>query len=446
MVVSVKPDSFTGMSLLSDGTLAEAIRGLAIDHAQAKIQNADLIDFTDSSGGTAAAAFAAMVVPTAAFDASSTDGAPVAGFNTNAAKFENAGAVIGEHLNNVRARIGLPLVSWAVGTIATKGTIPAQDLTLTGAQGTNAMDFATGTVAMKLMRSNMRKMIRAFNEVRAALGHSEISEASVTGDFTNDYALGDIATQANVDGDGTSSIDDTVMDTFLTALGTNLATLASGFNEMFAQGALSDLTDNSGGTSEGDALAALDLVSTPYQDVATASAPFAQANTENAKMENNFADLASRVNELCGLVDIDPLVDDTGGTANTTLEVIDDTLTAVDGTGANTMSAATADVTWPEMANNVATIVARVNLVCAFYGINVIADSSGGTVSPTRTLVALTDYAGVDNGAAATGVAVAEANAAFDRVTDAMATIAAKLNEITGVVEQVVQPLHVVAG
>ena len=85
--------------------------------------------------------------------------------------------------------------------------------------------------------------------------------------------------------------------------------------------------------------------------------------------------------------------------------MIDDTLTAVDGGTDSTLSKATADVTFAEMAVNFATLTQAVNTLAALHGLVALTDDSGATPDPDGILGVLTAGEGVDNGAAATGTA-----------------------------------------
>jgi hypothetical protein len=454
MAIRVKPFHFSGAGKVHGrdaDALGAIVRGLAIDHARAKAASATIADLTDNTTGVAAASVVDLVLPTAAFDASSAGGATRTDFNTAIGKFENAGAVLGDNLNKLRARLGLELVSWASGTIAAAATLPAQDKSVNTTSGATALNYASGRTAMAAAKANLRKLVRAFNECMVALGFPKVTDA-LSGPFGDGYILVAIADadaddQTGTANDGKTAISKTVADTFLDSLADNLATLAAFWNVRMGQAGLTDLTDNSGGSAAGDTIAEIDQSFTAHQDGTDDSAPATQFNTELAKIENNFADLALRINTLAVFHGLGTLLaDSTGGTANTTIEVIDDTLTAVGGTSDTTLSKASADVTFGQIADNFATLVEAVNELCPLHGLTELDDGSGGEASASGTLVALTDGVGVDNSAAATGTANAEVNAALDGVTDNLATIAAKLNAMTGSgLEIEAHPLHVVA-
>jgi hypothetical protein len=430
------------------GNLAEIVRGLAIDNARSKLASTVVADFTDNTTGVSAGEVVDLVLPTAPFNAVSAGGATRTAFNTAIGKFKNASSSMAAHLNRVRARLGLEPMSWATGTV-TAGTLPAQDKSVATTNGATSLNYESGRTAMLKAKQNMRKLVRGFNEVMVAVGIPPI-ESALSGEAGGSgYDLVAIA-DAAADTDspaGSTAISKAVIDTFLDSAADNFASLAAYWNMAMVQAGLSDLTDNSGGTGAGETMAALGHPFTAHQDVATNSSPVADFNTELPKIENNFADLALRINTLGLLHGLGPLlVDSTGGTANTTLEVIDDTLTAVDGSTDSTLSKASADVTFGEMADNFATLVVAVNVLCEVHGVLPLVDAGDGEADADGELIALTDGVGVDNGAEATGTADADIDAALDVVTDNLATVAAKLNAMTGSgLELEAHPLHVVA-
>jgi len=438
VAIKLRTVSFSGAGFIHDAGpngLAAMVRGIAQDLARTKIEVASVPNLTDNSTGTKAATIAALVIPTAAFDGQTSGAAPGAAFNTAIGLFEDVGQVLIRSFNNVRVRLGLPLLVAASGSEATADTIPAMTKTLTSTNGATAIDFTTGVAKMKEARVNLATLVHGFNEIMEALGETKF--AGVGGGFA-DAAVPQTLTAITdaTSGTGTpagkTSIDDTVMDTFLTALANDIASLAAEWNNKMFQAALTDLTDSSGGTAE-DPLATAGVAFPLFQDGGTDSAPKAGWDAEIPKIDNNFADLALRANLLLERFDISPLIDSTTGTANTTLEVIDDTLTAVDGTGANSLENVTANATKVNVDNNVSTLMVEVNRLAPLFGVPTRTDNFGGTVSTTKTLVLTgTSGAGVDNGAAATGCADAAVDAWLDRVTDALATMAAMLNAMTG--------------
>jgi len=418
----------------------KALRGLAIDNARNKFSTDTVTKVTDSTGGTASKAgvITALVTPPP-FTVTATDLAPKAGFDTATGKLADCADSVASMVNKFRAPLGLPLVVHSTGTVT--AAIPALDLLLTAVDGTgggaDGVDDVTGQAQIDIAKNNFATLMYATNEVLAALGFDLLVDAS-TGVKSDSLTLAArSATAAAVTGVAASqSLADTAVDLFLTNIANDYATLIYWLNYVTDPDEDVNLTDSTGGTASTTVpptIVLVDAAPTAHQDAATNSAPKAAFDTELAKIENNFADLTLRVNDLVRYMDLDLglLTDSTTGTANTTLEVIDDTLTAVDGTGSNSLANTEAVITLGLIADNFATVTAKVNALSAFAGLDDLVDSSGGTVSATNVMVATpTTGAGVDNGAAATGVADADLDAILDVITDNMATLVVRLNAI----------------
>jgi len=405
------------------------LKGIAVDLARLKIENAGVGDLTDNSTGTAASSFADMVVPSAPFNAVSAGGATRTAWNTAVGKIEDAGKVLSNSFNNARVRIGRELFSAASGTQASADTIPAQDLTVATTSGVTSLDYAEGRAAMIVAKDNISKLANGLNEILRALGAAPYTN-NLTGNMIG-YALAAIPSAA-ASATGASAISKAAADAFLTAAADNLATIAQAWNNVMVQTGWTDLTDNSGGSAS-ETIAALGTI-TPYTTAGTDLAPKAGFDTEIAKWRNNFSDLLLRINELRAYHGLSAVTDSGAGTGNTTLEAILVDLTAVDGTGNNGLAAASALTTWNAVKNNVATVVAAVNDLCPLFGLTELTDSSGGTadVSDPITVVAMADTgAGVD-GTSLSGVADTEVDANLSDLRDAFASIAAKVNAMTG--------------
>jgi len=415
----------------------DLFKGIAIDLARGKVQDAGVPDLTDNSTGTAGSSFADLSVPSAKFDATSAGGATLTDWNTAVTKIENAGKVLVNSFNNVRARVGLPVMSAASGTQASADTIPAQDLSVAETSGATSLAFTSGRAAMLVAKDNISKLAMALNEILRAIGHSAVTQ-NLTGDMLS-YSLAAIPA-ASADTDGSSAVSKAVADAFLLASANNLATIAAAWNAAMAQGGWSDLTDNSGGSAS-EAVAAMGTI-TGYTTAGTDLSPKADWDTEVPKWRNNFADLTARINELRAYNSLSTIVDGSGGTANTTVEVVSVDLTAVDGVGNTGLDAASALTTWNAVKNNVATLVAAINELCPYYGVGTLTDGSGGTAA-SATVAMAASGTGVD-GTALSGVADTEVDANLVTLADAFATMAAKLNAMTGTTA-VGQGLSVVA-
>ncbi len=445
-MVLIRKKTFTGQSFLhsaADNGLAAIIRGLAQDNARAKIEVAGVGDFTDNTTGTATGvAVTALVVPSALFDATSVDGAPATAFNTAIGVFENNGAVFADHLNNARVRIGLPLMTWASGTIATAATLPVMTKSLSGTTGATAIDFVEGLARMNSARDNLATMARGLNEILEALGDTNITDNSGgTPDFA-DVALDTIA-DAAANADGSSSISDTVMDAFLLQLANGVATLADRFNDAMEQAGPSDLTNNAGGTTS-DILAAM-TAPPAFQSSGADSLTKTLWEVELAKYRNNFADITARANLLLGKYSLTQLTDSSAGSANTTVEAVLATIADADpSTGPQGVERATHASTFALIMNNFASVTAKINLLVPFFGAVGMTDSSGGTAG--AIIVAMPDSGdavdGTDETTNAT-VASTPSDVQLAIIRNAFTSLAAKLNEMTG--EGITKALKVTA-
>ena len=172
MSIHVSPTHFSGTSKVfgrDPDHLAAIIRGLAVDMTQVKIDAADVGSFTDNSTGTAAAAFADLVVPTESFDATAAGGAQLAGFDTATGTLENALAVLAQKLNLVRGMLGLGPIGYG-GTVAVAGTIAALDKSIAAATGASTVSVATGSDRMGPVRLGLQRLVFAWNETMTSAG------------------------------------------------------------------------------------------------------------------------------------------------------------------------------------------------------------------------------------------------------------------------------------
>lgn len=233
--IKVTQEYFSSSAKLygADG-LGAVIRGLAIDHARIKVMAADIEDLTDNSGGSDAGAtgLVDLDVPTAAFDATSANGADDAEFNTAIGKIENAMAVIAEAANTARAKLGLTAFTYA-GTVAASNTIAALDTSVSAATGANAIDYTEGKAAMETAKKHLRKLVFGLDEVFVALGETKLTSA-VTGDYTSAWALTAIADAAS-SADGSEAVSKADADDFLADFADNIATIAAKWNAVMVQ-------------------------------------------------------------------------------------------------------------------------------------------------------------------------------------------------------------------
>lgn len=443
----------TRQDLFGHDKITELVRNIAIDNARQKFATDTFTKMTDSSTGTAntVGTLTALTVPAAFVHVTGSDLAPKAGFDTALGKIANAAASVAANLNTYRAALGLPIITRNDGAVT--AAVAAFDKTLSGVDGsgTDAVEALSGQTQIKYAMDNLATLIYAANEVLEALGYRTIADNS-GGSVIDGLTLYDQdATGTGVAGTATAkSLSDTAVDTWLTAMANNYATLLYFLNFAIDPDEDTNLTDNSGGTastSNPPEVAEINDEPALYQAAGTDTAPHAAFNTECPKIDNNFADLVLKINDLIRYQDsqIGFITDSTGASANTTLEVIDDTLTAVDGSANSALSNAEARTILAKVANNFATLTDKVNEISAYYGMPDLVNNSGGTTSTTGTIVSIgTAAAGVTNTGSAIGVADAVMDAILDVITDNFATIAARLNALDNIGGT--RPLRVVAG
>lgn len=234
--IKVTKKSFAGSArLYGENGLGAVIRGLAIDNANLKLQVAQVLDLTDNTTGTASGTtLVDLVVPSAAFDATSAGGAQLTAFNAALVKYENAGKVLTNALNLARTRLGLSLPTAATGTEATASTIPAQDKTVATASGTSAVDYVTGRAAMVKAKANLRALAASMNEVLVAIGQAPLT-INTKDAYPQSMNLVAV-TAASASATGASAVSKAAADAFLTGLANNLATMAAKWNASMNQG------------------------------------------------------------------------------------------------------------------------------------------------------------------------------------------------------------------
>lgn len=444
-------------------SLANMIRGIAIDLAKAKIQNSKITDFVDNTTGTVQSppVFADLVIPTVKFDATSAGGASQANFNTATGAFESGAAVIADWLNRIRARIGLSAIKFGDGTITTAGTVPAQTLTVSSVSGTSALDFVDGVAKMTLVKNNMEVLALAANETLSALGNAPIGPITaivqpVSGTFTKtagNYLTGGAqwsmaaVAAASASASGASAIAKTVVDTFLGSLANNLATLISAFNTTTV-GALvfAALTDSSTGTATTYPYS-VTANTTPVAAVgaATTSAPKAGFDTQLAVIANALASLCSRMNNIRGAVGLPLYLDSTGGTVSTTLAAMSSALSAVDGSsGTVALDVVTATARMATIDNALSSLAVGINDLLSYNGLQPIADTGPLGVASTTLAIVAASGTGVGGVTAVTMLNTA-VNTWLGNNKNTVASFAAALNAIVGTDTSVVPPLHVVA-
>lgn len=196
---------------------------------------------------------------------------------------------------------------------------------------------------------------------------------------------------------------------------------------------VTDLTDSSSGTSNGNTVAAIPSLAA-YTTAGTDLSPKAGWDTAMGKVRNAIATLAAQVNTIHAKLPVGALTDNSGGTSGAgTVAALDKTLTAVDGTDNTGLAYASAQAQVVAFRNAISELIVAVNKVAVATGKTALTDSTGGTPAYTATIPALTATSGSGvTGAAANGVADTVGDATLTAFAHAIATIAAKLNACTG--------------
>lgn len=427
------------------GDITRIIRGLAQDNARSKLEAESISSVTDSTGGTASAAYtiAALTLPPA-YTVSGTTASPKAGFDTAIGKLANAADSLAAYMNPYRASLGLPKIVLGNGTVTSAIPSLDTDLTAVTGSGNTAVAAESGRAQLVIAKNNFSTLARAVNDFAAALGMEPIVDAS-GGSALNGVLSDSAATATGVAGTALGTLQDSAVDTFLQTIANNYATLIAYLNNVLLNPTAGvTLTDNSSGTA-GTSVAAL-TVPSAHTVSGTSASPKAGFDTLLTAVNNNFADVTTAINQIITYnahTEIDLLINSTSGTADTTIAAMAN-LTAVDGTGSNAVAQATAITRLTSIKNNLATVVATLNLISAKYGLEDIADSTGGTASTSNTVtnVGTATAAGVD-GTSSSTLANADVTTYLGVLRNAFATIAARINALD--VVGGTRPLQVVA-
>jgi hypothetical protein len=457
-MVAIKSINLKSGSIYGVADAEEILIGLAVDNARAKIAEQTVTKQTDSSTGTAHATTVGAVALPALFTVTATDASPKTGFDTAIGKLNNAFASLAEYMNPYRRALGKVNIVYP-STSTVTAAIAACDKTLTAVDGSgsSALEAVTGLNRITLARNNLATLTFAVNDMAVALGYGQLTDSS--GGATNKNVVTGAPTIVNLAATATgvlgtttgSTLSDAAVDTALTALVNGIATLSAYLDFMLDPDEDTNLTDNSSGTASTanpPVVEAMTATVVAYQDVSTASAPKAGFDTALTAIKNDFADLALKANSLikyAGNTGISYLTDSTGGSADTTIAAINTNLTAVNGSGSTSLPYAGTSTILGKIMNNVATLTAKVNELSAWYGVIPLTDSSTGTASATSTLVLHgSTGAGVDNGAAATGIADATIDTFLLALANNVATLTARLNALDDIGGT--RPLRVCAG
>jgi hypothetical protein len=454
--VKVPITHFSGLSHVftrGKDSLAAVLRALLIQNAQTKIWGASLSSFTDNSGGTQSFPTVANAPALPVNTVTASLGESQSSFTTSLGKIKNATAVVVSTLNNTRKLLGLPLLNYAEGTVASANTIPAQDLTGTGAAVGSTVDWATAQGAANVVEQNLIKLVMGLNEILVAIGEPKVKSSLQAGDgatwpFVNLVTLPSVGTSAA----GASSVLVTDTTNWLAAVANAFATIAYVYNQFVPSARTEAPTDSTGGTAA-SALAA-DALPTPANGAASTSAPKAGFDTQLGVIRNAISSMAFALNQLnvdIGTLPQYSIVDSTGGTVSSTLSVISSSLTAVDGSGGGGNIAVDQVSALADMAiidNSLSTLGYYTSKLAGLYNVAPLGtDALGGTVSSTGALAALsaTTAAGVSGTTGTPTLLNTAVNTWLAGVKNNISTIAAVLNAMN-TIAITSKPLLAIAG
>lgn len=196
-----------------------------------------------------------------------------------------------------------------------------------------------------------------------------------------------------------------------------------------AAATLSDLTDNSGGTSGGNTIPALGLLA-PYTSAGTDMVSKTNFDAWLVKARNAISTVAAQISAIHAVVPAGGLTDSTGGTSGAgTIAALGDSGTAVSAAG---VSVTSANSILADYRDRIAELQVAVNKIAVACGIAPIGGDSGGGAVYTSVLAAIPVATGSSvAGAALSTAAKTAADTVLQAYEDAVATLAAKLNACT---------------
>lgn len=359
--------------------LAAILRGFAIDNVRTYFKANAPTSLTDSTTGTAAAAVPDIHVPLPV-TATASLGAATTNTNASLVKLKNDSLVYMSSLNVVRQKLGLTLLTYGEGTIASANVLAALDLSATGtATLTAVVNHSSAASAMRNIKANIAALVEGTNEVLTAFGQPKlVSLLKGTHFESGELVLTGVATSSP---DGTSSMLVTDVTAYLLAAAAAFATIAKQFNTYIVALEPTAFTDSTTGT----AAAALAANATPAAaaGAATTSAPKAGFDTQLALAKNAIASLASTYNELATQNGLPLIVDNSGGAVSATLAAMSHALSAVDGSsGTSALDVVTAGARMIVVDNALSSLGALIDELCTVTNVSGLGtDALGGAVS-----------------------------------------------------------------
>lgn len=234
--VRIGKKTFSGASHVHEGTLANALRELAISDARTKIAAAvtatTLADLTDNSGGAAADGTVGAIPIPDRFTEAGTASAQKAGFETALGTVKNALTELAAKVVAAKAIVPATDLTSAIGGTAADGTIAAITVALTGVN-TSIASYDGAETVCKNIRDYFATLIAETNKLAVAVGVSKLVD-NTGGSIISPAVLGalSIDTGTAVDGTADSGISEVGGEAFLVACAAATKELATKLNAL----------------------------------------------------------------------------------------------------------------------------------------------------------------------------------------------------------------------
>jgi hypothetical protein len=222
----VRSREFRGDAQVHNGPLARHLRNSLRFAARSIMVDLGQGALTDSSGGSAGADIADIVVPPV-FDSSSAGGATPASVNTAVGTYMDAYATLAERCNVVRAELQGDSVPEGPGVLGS-GTIAVLDDTVAAASGDASASEQSVRFAIADVLISQRTIVEGINELRDAVGLGPIPVEGPQGSTNDGRDLPSPAIAALVAAgtSATTGVALAAIDTALGILADNVALLA----------------------------------------------------------------------------------------------------------------------------------------------------------------------------------------------------------------------------
>lgn len=236
--VRVGKKTFSGASHVHEGTLAEALRNLAIADARrcvaAAVTATTLAAMTDNSGGAAADGTVGAIPNIAAFTEAGTASAQKAGFETALGKVKDGLTELAAALVALKGIVKASDITQSIGGAAPDGTIAAYTVSLT-AVNTSIASYAGTTTIVENIRNQFHTLVTETNKFAVATGVAKLTN-NVGGKVISPATLPALSvdTGTAVSGTALSGISKAGGDAFLAACAAATKELSTKINAILA--------------------------------------------------------------------------------------------------------------------------------------------------------------------------------------------------------------------